>query len=146
MQQNASATTSIFDRSAKLCKDIITKPLVDHGKRARGAGKTAKQQRSASAACFEGLSAQALACEIVHGKVGHNMPAGPQASPLPAVQHAITDEAACSTHHAPGWVLEALQGEQPGYVSDVLFALVTTDCETVGQIDSGHSGRTLAAC
>ena len=140
-QQSSTATTSIFDRSATLCNSLLTKPLVDHGARPRRAGKTATQQRSASAPCFDRLSAQALACEITHGKVCHNMPAGPQALPLHAVHHATIDEAAPFAHHAPGWVLEAPQGEQPGQVSDVLFAPGATDCKTVEQHDSGHSGR-----
>ena len=57
------------------------------------------------------------------------------------MHHAITSEAASLTHHAPGWVLEAPQGEQPGHVCDVLFAPGATDCKTVEQHDSGHSGR-----
>ena len=38
-------------------------------------------------------------------------------------------------------MLEAPQGEQPGQVSDVLFAPGATDCKPVEQHDSGHSGR-----
>ena len=73
------------------------------------------------------------------------MPAGPRALPLHAAHHTTSSEAAPPTRHAPGWVLEAPQGEQPGHVSDVLFAPVPIDGETVGQTDSGHSGRNIGS-
>ena len=126
-QQPSTAATSIFNRSALLCNSLLTMPLVGYGARPPGAGKTATQRRSASAVSFDCLSAQALACEITHGNACHNMPAGPRALPLLAAHHATTSEAASSTRHAPGWVLEAPHGEQPGHVSDVLPAPGATD-------------------
>ena len=66
VRQTTAATTSIFDRSAKLCNHVCSKPMVDHGARARGAGQTAAQHRSACALNFDDLSAQALASERVH--------------------------------------------------------------------------------
>ena len=137
-QQPTTAAATIFDRSALLCNSLRTRPLEDHGARTLRAGKTASHRRSASAPTFENLSAQALACENQHGNVCHNMPAGPRALPLHAAHHTTSSEAAPSTRHAPGWVLEAPQGEQPGHVSDVLPATDVTDGANVVQHDSGH--------
>ena len=73
------------------------------------------------------------------------MLAGPRASPLPAVHHTTAYEAACLTHHAPGGVLEAPQGEQPGHVSDVPHAPGATNFHIVGQRNSGHSGCNMGS-
>ena len=73
------------------------------------------------------------------------MPAGPRALPLHAAHHTTSSEAAPSTRHAPGWVLEAPQGEQPGHVSDVLPAFDDFDGANVVQHDSGHPSHSRSS-
>ena len=115
-----------------------TRPLEDLAAGTRRAGKTATHRCSVSAPSFEVLSAQAMACENHHGNVCHTMPAGPRALALHAVHHTTSFETATSTRHAPGWVLEAPQGEQPGHVSDVLPTFDDCDGANVVQHDSGQ--------
>ena len=114
VQQAAAPITSIFDRIAKLCNHVSSRPLVGHGARVRGAGKVPAKQRSASALNFDGLSAQALASERVHAKLGTMqatslgdtrliIAAGRQAPSEPDAHHTIAAEDSCSACLSPGW-------------------------------------------